>query len=526
MKQLITSLFCVVILFSCNKDSVIDNPDPNPDTKTELPTIITDPYSDFTRFSITVNGTLKDSGSSKIIETGFVVDTFAAPTLEKNLNILVRPTDSYGKMQVIITNIPAGKKYYLRAYARNNKGVAYGNEITFSSLAEKVYFGSITLSTQQEVIEFGRGHYTTINGSLFLTGSITDLAPLKDLAIIDYALEVTNTNQLTTLNGMDSIMAVGAAGFFHGMRFENNTALKELNALKNLTSNNGPLIIVNNDELTDLSGFDNITYNSFGNIDIQLCEKLTSLHGLEKLNWLDGGILISDNPNLTDISAFGNLSVVTWNIRIYGNPALPDLHGFEGLHKLDGLEISGNAVLADISGLINIDSVDNGILLTGNEALRDLTGLKNLKETPDIVIRESPGLYSLNGLQNIKKLSRGITIANTGVTSLAGLENLAQASRLEIIFNEKLKNLQGLNGFTSAPGYGSTVIVSRNDQLESLDGLEKLKNVDGQIYMGFNPLLNNFCALKTLALTGWNGAFILEGNNTNPGIQEIANNCQ
>lgn len=82
-------------------------------------------------------GEILDNGGGEISEAGFVVDTIVAPTITSASFIVTCEEDAAifsGPVNGLIPN----KVYYVRAFARNSAGIAYGNELNFSTL--KKYF--------------------------------------------------------------------------------------------------------------------------------------------------------------------------------------------------------------------------------------------------------------------------------------------------------------------------------------------------------------------------------------------------
>lgn len=528
MKKYFSILLCLLLLSSCKKDSPNEPKIPSnagDSTAVGVPTLITYPNKNLTRYSTKITGSITDTGDSEIIEAGFVADTAPSPTIQKHLNRFISKPDGNGLMEVIITNIPANTTYYLRSYATNGQGTGYGNEIQFTSPSQNIFKGNVTLSTQQEVEEFGQAKYTTINGSLEITGSVTDLSPLKNLAVINYEFNLRYTSQLITIKGMDSLEAVNASNFFHGMRIENNTALRSLEGLEKLTGNNGYLYIINNDKLTDLNGLNNLSYNHFGELRIEGCNQLRNLHGLEEFRWLDGDIMIKDNPNLEDIAAFGNLNFITGRIRIINNASLLSVDGFESLHKVDGIEIYDNKMLSDLKGFNNLDTITSIIFLRNNSALTNISGLEKITTCEYLTIENSPSLTSLKGLENLKEIKYAITISYSGLINLNELGNLNRTQRLDISDNSNLEDILGLNKLTTLTENAYGLSITSNNQLKSLVGLDNLKRVDGEIFIGGNQMLNDFCSLKPLLKTGWKGHLDVRGNAANPNAEDILNSC-
>lgn len=527
MKKYLPFLCVLAFLVSCKKESIlVPEPPELPKEVSGLPILITNPQSDLTRFSVRITGTLKDTGYSKVTEAGFVVDTISEATVDRKLNKFIRTPDQNGDMLAIITSIPGNKTYYLRAYAKNTQGIGYGNEIRFTALSTNIFNGNVTLSSQQEVVAFGSKQYTGIGGTLEIRGTVNDLTPLKNLAFVSYAVNITFTSQLTTLKGLDSLEAANVDGFFHGMRIQNNTALKSLTGLNRLIGNSGDFIIINNDQLTDLNGLQNFGYIHFGEFRIEGCENIKTLAGMEKFGILDGNLVLKDNPSLTDITSLSNLSTITERVKIINNAQLRNLNGLEKLHKLDGIEFYDNKLLSDIKGFRNLDTVKSIILCRNNAALKDFAGLEKLKTTEYITIDDSPGLTSLNGFQNLQYVTHKIQLWQTGLTNLQGLNNLVHARTIEIFSNLNLLNLQGMDKLTTLTQDGTALTVTRNPLLSTLNGLQNLKSLPaGGISMEYNTTLKDYCALKPLIAGGWSGNLYIQGNAINPTKADVLAGC-
>lgn len=525
MKRALLLFVAFFFLFACKKET--PTPDPE-ETKpvNDLPQLITREATDLTGYSVTIKGSLVSPGNSDIKEVGFVVDTVPGATLERNLNKFKRVLDSAGNFLTIIINIPANKTYYLRAYGQNNSGTGYGNEIHFKSKKEKVYNGTVELRTQQQVIEFGNQLYTRINGSLNIGGSVADLSPLRTLSAIEYALNIQGTTQLKNLKGLDSLEATNNAGFFHGMRIENNIALTSFDGLQNLLGNSGYFYIINNPALTSLKGLNKLSYNHFGDFSIQTCNNLKSLQGLENLKLIDGNLMLQENAQLTDISALGNLSIITDRIYLQNNQSLERLNGLEKITKLEGLEITNNYKLWDLQGLKNLVSLKY-LGLHGINEIKELSALKNIKELEYLIVTDNVSLTDFRGLDNLEKITVKLRLfMNTGLVNFSGMKKLTSLNSLAIESNHKLINLQGLNSLKEITADAYSIGIGANDNLESLDGLENLVRVNGDIQISVNPKLGSFCGLVPLFKSGWSGWFLTVMNLYNPTVAEAIANCK
>ena len=105
----------------------------------KLPTITTDSVSDINLHTARLHKTIVDDGGENISEQGFCVATHTAPTTK---DIVINDYNSN-----YVNNLQINTKYYVRAYAKNSIGIAYGNEISFTTADLKVETVSITKAT-------------------------------------------------------------------------------------------------------------------------------------------------------------------------------------------------------------------------------------------------------------------------------------------------------------------------------------------------------------------------------------------
>ncbi|MDR2027470.1 MAG: carboxypeptidase regulatory-like domain-containing protein [Prevotellaceae bacterium] len=76
----------------------------------------------------TFNGTIENEGDPAYSERGFVYDAVRNPTVDDNIK---KPVSGKGKgiFSSNLTGLVEGNIYYVRAYATNDKGTAYGEEV-------------------------------------------------------------------------------------------------------------------------------------------------------------------------------------------------------------------------------------------------------------------------------------------------------------------------------------------------------------------------------------------------------------
>ena len=95
-----------------------------------LPVVSTAAVSSITQDSAWSGGTITDDGGSPVTARGVCWDTIANPMLEKS-----HTTDGSGtgSFTSVLTGLSCNTTYYIRAYATNAAGTAYGNQVNFTS---------------------------------------------------------------------------------------------------------------------------------------------------------------------------------------------------------------------------------------------------------------------------------------------------------------------------------------------------------------------------------------------------------
>lgn len=105
----------------------------------QIPTVATGAIFNRTTTTATCGGDIQHDGGSNITVRGVVWSSIQNPTI--SLPTKTIDGSGVGGFQSIITGLLPGSTYYYRAYATNNVGTAYGNEITFTtqSILESMY---------------------------------------------------------------------------------------------------------------------------------------------------------------------------------------------------------------------------------------------------------------------------------------------------------------------------------------------------------------------------------------------------
>lgn len=128
----ITTIFATLLLSNCKKKEKDPQPEPTPVPVVPVlvPTVITSPIINITDTTATSGGTVTLEGASAIISVGVCWDTLPNPTTLRERTFNGAGTGNYISK---LTELRVNTKYYVRAYATNGNGTAYGNEVTFNT---------------------------------------------------------------------------------------------------------------------------------------------------------------------------------------------------------------------------------------------------------------------------------------------------------------------------------------------------------------------------------------------------------
>ena len=151
------------LLFSCSSDESENNP-----TLPNLPVLTTTNASNITLIGASSGGNITSDGGADITSRGVVWSTSQNPTIALTTNTV--DGTGTGSFTSSISGLTPNTTYYVRAYATNSVGTAYGNEISFTTTSIQIpvltttTVSNITLSTASSggnITSDGGGTITT-----------------------------------------------------------------------------------------------------------------------------------------------------------------------------------------------------------------------------------------------------------------------------------------------------------------------------------------------------------------------------
>jgi len=146
-------------------------------TQSSIATLTTNSVSSITNSTAVSGGNISNDGGTTITARGIVWSNTPAPTIQNNLGKTTNGSGT-GNFSGNLTGLSASTTYYVRAYATNNNGTAYGNELSFktSGSLASVTTDAITNITSSSAVSGGEissdgGSAITAKGIVWSTAS-------------------------------------------------------------------------------------------------------------------------------------------------------------------------------------------------------------------------------------------------------------------------------------------------------------------------------------------------------------------
>jgi hypothetical protein len=178
------SILCFV---ACGKkDSITPTPAPNP-TPVNIATVTTSFATSVTDVTAISGGNITNNGGATVTESGICYATTTNPTITNTTIVSGTPIGSFASN---ISSLAPSTLYYVRAYAKNSIGIAYGNELTFTTLAPAATIATVV--TNDIIINSNTS--ATFSGSVTSNGG----APITTTSlVISWNNEVTGAGMQT-----------------------------------------------------------------------------------------------------------------------------------------------------------------------------------------------------------------------------------------------------------------------------------------------------------------------------------------
>ena len=158
-----------------------------------LPTLTTTAATSITQTTALSGGTISTDGVASITARGVCWSTSANPTIA--LTTKTNDGAGTGAFTSNITGLTTNTTYYLRAYATNTLGTAYGNEITFTTLQNST---AINVPGPTVTDIDGNTYQSVTNCGLTFTKTNLNVSKYSDGTLIPQVTDGTQWANLTT----------------------------------------------------------------------------------------------------------------------------------------------------------------------------------------------------------------------------------------------------------------------------------------------------------------------------------------
>jgi len=145
----------------------------------------TNAVSSITAYTATSGGNITSDGGAAVTARGVCWNTSPSPTTANNKTAIGNGT---GNFTANITGLTLGITYYVRAYATNNVGTSYGNEVSFTTLPNS---GTVT------DMDGNVYHYITIGTQTWMVENLK-ATKYNDGTSIPYITNTTEWSNLST----------------------------------------------------------------------------------------------------------------------------------------------------------------------------------------------------------------------------------------------------------------------------------------------------------------------------------------
>ncbi|OFX86890.1 MAG: hypothetical protein A2W99_04020 [Bacteroidetes bacterium GWF2_33_16] len=190
----------------------------------DVPTITTQTVTNTTSTSVTANGNIIYLGIPNPTQHGFCYNETGSPSLSDS-HVDMGAVSSTGAFSTTINFLDPNTTYYLKAYATNTAGTSYGDEVSFTTLAEAptvitnaatnisgseaTLNGTVNAENASTVVSFEYG-LTTAYGS----SAVADQSPVLGVANTDVSTVLTELEPNTTYHYR--VVGVNAGGTTYG----------------------------------------------------------------------------------------------------------------------------------------------------------------------------------------------------------------------------------------------------------------------------------------------------------------------
>lgn len=422
--------------------------------------------SDVSIDSARVSGNVTSAGGGTVISRGICWSTSTGPTVSNNKTI---EGTSIGEFVSVLKGLQLGTRYYVRAYGENSRGVAYGSELSFTTLG----IPSLSMNAADSVgSTYARlGVIVTNDGASPITGRGVCWSTSENPTIAD-AKTVDGSG---TGSYISRIKELSPSTRYYVRAYATNKYVTGYSAVQTFTTTGTDVVIttsaITNITASSASGGGTITsYGGSPVISRGVCWSTSPNPTITDAKTADGSGTGTYNSNITGLSA-----TTTYYVRAYATNQYGTTYGLQQTFS------SVAAITSEkFSTYINFNGINTYVLV----------GQTDISSK----INDAGGSFTMEGwVKSSVRNDQPQTIMSSGSDAYGWWDYRVSLEIGRMIF--RFRNGANLTISTDFPNdtlwhHFSLVYESKVATLIFIDGVQKIRSNNLGMQMGTSPNLS------------------------------------
>jgi hypothetical protein len=371
---------------------------------------------------------------------------------------------------------------------------------SWTTLIGPILDGDLIVEGPDDLVDL---RWLRVTGDVRIQGpGVMDVLGLERIIVIDGDLLVSDTRDLTTLEGLAGLEVVGGA-----LRLMFNSGLTSLEGLAKVERIDGG-IEVSMDGTDSLVGLESL--ETIGSLSI-FNAFLPNMAGLEQVRTIEGSL--SCVRASFDPTGLDSLTTIGGEAR-FDRCSVTSTTGFGMLEAIEGDLRVFESYFASLEAFGRLERIGGDLRFAMASGLSDLTGLGRLTSIGGDLDAQDGGPSSLAGLESLAHIGGDLRLTMVSVPDLTGLSALtAVDGSFELVANWQLVTLEGVDALETV---GGRMWIESNRGLTSLRALSALTSLGEDLDVSNNmslPTCEAEALRDRLEAAGWTGDAQISGND-------------